>query len=388
MSDEQMLGEGPPRRPEPAGAEPVRLEFAGDNAFELELRRRVDEYFRTTGRRPRDCWQMYLKSAVILVAFAASYVLLVFAASTLWQGLSLAVALGICTAGIGFNIQHDGGHKAYSAHPWVNKLAAMTMDLIGASSYVWHRKHVVIHHRYVNITGYDTDIDLGGIGRLSPHKRRLWFHRWQHLYLWPLYGLLAVKLQLVTDFKIIFSGQLGPHRFPRPKGLDLALFLGGKAVFLALAFGMPLLFHPVWVVAFYYGVVVLVLGILLSVVFQLPHCVAESEFPLPRDGRIETPWAVHQARVALDFSKRNPVATWALGGLNYHCEHHLLPIVCHINYPALSKVVEETCRDFGVKYREHRSFWAGVAAHYRWLREMGRPGPADDRTPASSGGGS
>ena len=38
---------------------------------------------------------------------------------------------------------------------------AMTMDLIGASSYVWHWKHVVVHHTYVNITGHDADIDLG-----------------------------------------------------------------------------------------------------------------------------------------------------------------------------------------------------------------------------------
>jgi len=41
-------------------------------------------------------------------------------------------------AGIGFNIEHDGGHQAYSNYGWINRLMAMTMDLIGASSYVWH----------------------------------------------------------------------------------------------------------------------------------------------------------------------------------------------------------------------------------------------------------
>jgi len=318
---------------------------------------------------------MYLKTAIILLGFAASYGLLVFAASTLWQGLTLAILLGLFTAGIGFDIQHDGGHNAYSRRHWINKLAAMTMDLIGGSSYVWHRKHVVIHHRYVNIAGYDTDIDLGGIGRLSPHQRRRTFNRWQHLYLWPLYGLLAIKLQLVSDFRTVFTGRLGPHRIPRPRGWDLAVFLGGKTVFLALAFAIPAMFHPLWMVAFYYGVVVLLLGMLLSVVFQMPHCVAESGFPLPQDGRIAVPWAVHQAQVTLDFSKHNPVATWPLGGLNYHCEHHLLPLICHVNYPAVSEVVARTCREFGVEYKEHRSFRAGLAAHYRWLRQMGRPDP-------------
>jgi hypothetical protein len=59
MPDEQVPGRVMPGQPGSTGTEPVRLEFVGENAFELELRRRVDEYFRTTGRRPRDCWQMY-----------------------------------------------------------------------------------------------------------------------------------------------------------------------------------------------------------------------------------------------------------------------------------------------------------------------------------------
>ena len=69
--------------------------------------------------------------------------------------------LGLFAAGIGLNIQHDGGHKAYSNRPWVNKLMAMTLELIGGSSYLWHWKHGVFHHTYVNIDGHDTDIDLG-----------------------------------------------------------------------------------------------------------------------------------------------------------------------------------------------------------------------------------
>lgn len=40
------------------------LGFGHDTAFQLALRRRVAEYFDTTGQRPRDCWQMYVKTAV------------------------------------------------------------------------------------------------------------------------------------------------------------------------------------------------------------------------------------------------------------------------------------------------------------------------------------
>jgi len=30
--------------------------------------------------------------------------------------------LGLLAVEIGFSIQHDGGHQAYSSHPWINKL--------------------------------------------------------------------------------------------------------------------------------------------------------------------------------------------------------------------------------------------------------------------------
>jgi linoleoyl-CoA desaturase len=349
--------------------------FGKDQAFQLEIRRRVEEYFRTSGRRQRDCWQMYLKSAILLASFALLYGVLVFAAQSWWQALPLAILLGLAAAGIGFNIQHDGGHQAYSDSPWLNKLTAMTLELIGGSCYLWRWKHAVFHHTYVNITGHDTDIDLGILGRLTPHQKRRAYHRWQHFYLWPFYGFLAIKWQLVDDFRKLIRGRISNRPFPRPKGWDLALFVAGKAMFFTVTFGIPLLFHSLTSVLVCYGVAGLVLGTLLSVVFQAAHCVEEAEFPQPRreSGRIDRAWAVHQAETSVDFARRNRVAAWFLGGLNFQIEHHLFPRISHANYPAISRLVEEACRDFGIKYAEHRSFWAAMVSHFRWLRRMGMP---------------
>ena len=127
--------------------------------------------------------------------------------------------LGLTMAGIGCNMQHDGGHQAYSNYAWINKIMAMSLDFIGGSSYAWHWKHAVFHHTDVNITGHDTDIDLGTIGRLTPHQKRLPFHRWQHLYLWPLYGLMAIKWQLYDDFRDVLTGDGSGHTRPAPQGL-------------------------------------------------------------------------------------------------------------------------------------------------------------------------
>ena len=351
------------------------LSFGRDTAFQLALRQRVAEYFDTTGRRPRDCWQMYAKTAILLVGFALLYVLLVFVAQTWVQGAILAILLGLCAAGIGLNVQHDGGHRAYSSHPWVNRLMAMTLELIGGSSYLWRWKHAVFHHTYVNITGHDTDIELGSLARLAPQQRRHGFHRWQHLYLWPLYGLLTIKWQFLDDFRKFFRGRINQHRVPRPTGWELVIFIGGKAVFFALAFGIPMQFHSPAAVLGYYALSGIVMGFLLSVVFQVAHCVEEAEFPEPRPstGRLDHAWAVHQAETSVDFSRRSRIMSWLLGGLNFQIEHHLFPRISHVHYPAISRLVEQTCREFGIRYRVHRSFGAGIGSHFRWLRRMGMP---------------
>lgn len=342
--------------------------------FYSELQRRVTEYFVTSGRSERDCPSMYLKTALILSWIAACYALLVFAAQVWWQAVPLAILLALGLAAVGFNIQHDGGHSAYSNRAWVNKLAALSLDLIGASSYLWRWKHGVLHHTYPNVEGQDTDLDSGGIARLSPHQPRHGYHRWQHLYLWPVYALTAIRWHLYTDFREMAVGAIGPHPVPRARGKDLILFLLGKFVSIGLLLILPLAWHPWWIVLTMYLLVASVVGVVLTVVFQLAHCVEEAEFPTPLDASEVMPdaWAAHQLRTTVSFARKSRLAFWLLGGLNFQIEHHLFPRVCHVHYPALSRIVEGTCKDYDLTYRAHRSLAAGLGSHYRWLRRLGR----------------
>ena len=359
-------------------AHPPKLKFSGSDRFIRELRHRVDQYFEHTGRRRRDCAQMYFKTATILAWFFGAYFLLLFAVHAWWLIVPLAVVLGLALAAIGFNIQHDAGHKAYSESRWVNKIMALTLDLMGGSSYLWDWKHNSFHHTYPNIDGHDDDINVGFLGRLSPHQARYPFHRAQGVYLWLLYGFLAIKWHFFDDFYNVAVGRIGGHRIPRPRGTDLLVFIGGKIAFFSMALVIPMLLHPWWAVLGTYAIAAFVSGVVLSIVFQLAHCVEGAEFPMPvaaADGteRMETDWAVHQVQTTVDFARRNRVLSWFLGGLNFQIEHHLLSRICHVHYPALAKIVEETCQEFGIRYAAHTSFWSAVASHYRWLVIMGKP---------------
>src|SRR5688572_23095586 len=65
--------------------------FAGNAAFQLELRRRVDEFLSHHGRRHRDIPAMYAKSIILLAAFALLYIGLVVYAHAWWQAVPLAI---------------------------------------------------------------------------------------------------------------------------------------------------------------------------------------------------------------------------------------------------------------------------------------------------------
>ena len=356
------------------GATPQTVKFARSDEFLQSLKKRVDAYFVETGKKPRDCGQMYFKTATIMTWFVGTYVLLMFVVSSWWLVVPLSIVMGLAMAAVGFNIQHDGGHRAYSNHKWVNRIMAMSLDLVGGSSYMWDWKHNSIHHTYPNIDGQDDDINVGVLARLAPSQKRYWFHRMQSIYLWVLYGLLAVKWHIYDDSYSVAAGRVGEHKVPRPRGLDLAIFIGGKVVFFTWAFLIPMLLHPILGVLGVYFLAAFSSGVVLSVVFQLAHCVEDADFPLPNaDGKMDTDWAVHQVQTTVDFSRRNPVLSWFLGGLNFQVEHHLFHRICHIHYPALSKLVEKTREEFGVRYAANKSFLSAVASHWRWLHRMGQP---------------
>ncbi|WP_158883103.1 acyl-CoA desaturase [Rhodanobacter sp. L36] len=351
-----------------------RLTFSGDNTFHRELRRRVEAEFKRTGTSQRDSPRMYLKTAVILAVFALSYVALVFFAANAWQAVAIGIVLGTATAGIGFNIMHDGGHQSYSAHRGVNRLMALALDLVGGSSYIWQWKHARFHHTWVNVAGHDSDIDLGVLGRLSPLQPRRPWHRWQHIYLWPLYGVTAIRWHLYGDFRDMITGTVGERPFARPRGWDLAGFALGKLVFFTLAFGLPLFFHSIGMVLVFYTLVSAVAGLLLALVFQMAHVVEPAAFPVPDEAlRLDTPWAIHQLQTTVDFARDNRALSWFIGGLNFQIEHHLFPRISHVHYPKVARVVEAACREHGVPYLVHRSFAAGIASHYRLLKRLGRP---------------
>ncbi|MEO6685546.1 MAG: fatty acid desaturase, partial [Dyadobacter sp.] len=62
---------------------------------------------------------------------------------------------------------------------------------------------------------------------------------------------------------------------------------------------------------------------------------------------------------------------WYIGGLDYQIEHHLFPSISHIHYHALSPIVRQTAKEFGLDYNAKSDFINALGSHVRMLRQMG-----------------
>ena len=343
--------------------------------FARQLEARVDDYFRATGKRRRDVPQMYVKTALMLAWLAGSYIFLVFFATGPLLAIAASISLGLAMAGVGFNVQHDGNHGAYSSRRWINKTMALTLDLMGGNAYFWHFKHNIAHHTHPNVHQHDNDIEMGILGRLSPHQRWYRHHRLQPFYVWALYGLLAVEWQLTGEFRNLFYRHVGRTRLPARPAHEQVIFWAGKLVFFGLAFGLPLWLHPFGAVVGCYLLAAITLGLVLATVFQLAHCCEAALFRSPTEAcpSVARPWAEHQVETTVDFARNSRWLSWYLGGLNFQIEHHLFPKICHVHYPDLAPIVEQVCRQHNVRYVAYPTFGVALSSHVRWLRLMARP---------------
>ncbi len=350
------------------------IQFTGQRGFRKTLNERVDAYLRENKLPARDLPAMYVKTAVSLLWWLASYLLLLLGGFPTWVNLILCVVFAFAIAAVGFNVMHDANHRGFSDSPRVNRLVSLSAELLGISGFRWRTKHNVWHHTYTNIAGFDDDIESYGLIRLSPRVPWRPMHRLQQWYFPLVYSLIAFDF-ILRDFLMAFFGRSDPnHVYPKMPAGEKATFWLGKLFHFGVMIGLPMLVFPWWQVLLGYVFIMLIVGLLLGIVFQLAHISGDAQFPVPAENplRIENEWAAHQVATTVDFAPRNRALNFYIGGLNYQIEHHLLPHICHINYPRLAPIVERTCKEYGLRYVAYPSWRAAFAAHWRQLRALGQ----------------
>jgi linoleoyl-CoA desaturase len=344
--------------------------------FKKTLNKRVNEYFSSKGLSKHYNRAMILKTVIMLSLYISPFVLILSGLFPIWTVFLLYIIMGIGVSGVGMSVMHDGNHAGYSKNQKVNRLMGLTMNMVGADAYNWKIKHNKLHHVFTNIYGKDEDIESRVILRFAYAAPLKKYHRYQYLYAWFFYSLMTISMVFGDIFKRIRYRKQGITNISKSKFRESMLWLiFSKKIYFIAMLGLPLLLtnYPWWVVVAGFFIMHLTAGTILSLVFQMAHVVEGPEQPAPdNNGNIDTSLIVHQLRSTSNFSRSNKILSWFVGGLNFQIEHHLFPRICHVHYPAISKIVEETTREFELPYHEYDGFWDALRSHINTLKKLGK----------------
>jgi linoleoyl-CoA desaturase len=354
---------------------PVRsIRFTPPHRFQKVLNERVEAYLHDHHLPARDVPAMYLKTVVVLAWWLGTYLLLLLGHFPAPVNVFLCVVWALAIASVGFNVVHDANHRGYSNHPRVNRLISLSAEMLGMSGFRWRTKHNLWHHTYTNIAGFDDDVEAYGLMRLTPRAPWTTLHRLQAWYFPVVYSLIGLDF-IMRDFMMVLFGQSDAnHVYPKMHPTDKITFWAGKLYFFLIMVAFPLLVFPWWQVLLGFLIVMLTAGLVLGLIFQLAHIHGAAAFRAPAGNppHIDTEWAITQVEATADFAPRNRLLSLYIGGLNYQIEHHLLPHICHLNYPRLAPIVRQTCEEFGIRYTCYATWRDAVASHWRELRLLGR----------------
>jgi linoleoyl-CoA desaturase len=346
-----------------------------NNEFYQSLKTSVDTYFSENKLQKTGDWRLFVKSIILLGSSISIYAFLMLVKMDVLPALLLCGILGYLMACIGFSVMHDANHGSYSNKPLLNDALGLSANGLGASSYFWKQKHNIIHHTYTNVDGIDDDIAKSPIIRQCESQKWVPAHRVQHLYLPLVYSLSSIFWIFIMDFTKYFSRKIYTTEAWKMSTKNHIIFWATKVYYGVFYIALPIMVWgwQGWLIGYF--TMNIVLGLTLSLVFQLAHVVENTEFEniaLDETKHIDTAWAEFQLRTTSNFAMGNKFISWCVGGLNYQVEHHLFPKVSHIHYPALSKIVQEKCKEYNLPYNYYDTMWEALGSHFKVMRMLGQ----------------
>jgi linoleoyl-CoA desaturase len=284
--------------------------------------------------------------------------------------LILYMIMGIITVLIFINLIHDAVHNNIFKSRKSNQLLLYVFDVLGGNSYIWKKRHILMHHNFQNIAGWDSDIEQAGLIKIYPQDKTTKFHKHQHLLVFFFYPLFMFNWMLIRDFRDYFD----KHRLVRkvceiPNSEYLKLF------FFKLLFLSYMLIVPIWLgVAIGQAVAALCLFMISGSLFAMlvlltPHANDQSDFPSPDDkGLLPTSWFKHQFRTTNDLSASNWFTKQCMGNFNFHVVHHLFPNISSVYAPEATEVIKQYAMHHNLEYKSY-GLLKSLNHHYKLIKK-------------------
>lgn len=346
-----------------------------EDVFFTTLRQRINDYFKTTGLSKQDDPGMYLKTIVQLSMWAGFYICMISNYFHGWLLLFFQLAFHFTMFLMSVGIAHDGSHNAYSKRPWLNRMMYRVFDLIGINSHMWEYNHNLSHHYVPNIPIYDSAIDSFGLFRFHPRAKYLKFHRFQHIYIFFIYSISTLFKIFFLDFFSITRKRIGNVAVSKHSTGDILYLICTKLFVISYMLVIPILVIdvPAWHIIGGFLLGNLLMGVTLGICFQVTHLSDNTVFAEPdENGIIYNSFPRHVIAATADFAPNNKIMTWISGGLNLHVAHHLFPKISQVHLPAVTKILSQTCNEFGVPYKVYPTVFSALKSHLRLLKKLGK----------------
>ena len=281
----------------------------------------------------------------------------------------LYALMGIISVLIFINIIHDAVHHNVFKKPWMNNAITLVFDLLGGNSYIWKKRHLLLHHNYQNIAGWDSDIEQAGLIKIFRHEKATIINKNQHWLIFFLYPLYLFNWIFIRDFKDFFLKKRDIKKvckIPAIEYLKLILF---KAFFVFYMVLVPMFLGAELMVVLGALFVLMATGSIFALLSLLtPHVNIENLFPLPnRHGELNVSWFEHQFKTTNDVSLNNWFTRHVMGNFNFHLAHHLFPKFSSVYAPEITREIQKYAEEHGFNYRSYKLTQA-LDYHYKLIK--------------------
>lgn len=333
-----------------------------DKNFYTTVRQRVEAHLSKGGKTRH--WNEMFASVELLVTVFAYFVSTYH--TTVYASYWWALMLGVCVARGGF-LMHMGNHGAASSSSFMCWLHGTCMDLIGSCSLVWMHEHQIAHHLTPNEFGSDNDCAIGApYIRMHPElPAPQWWQKFQ-----PVITAVGISggffKWYIGDPFCVLAGEVGVVKFYRDdKDIRKLAFWKGQWFILHVA--LPVYYHGLSFWNFFIPLLIfMVVGAnYLEQIFVVNH-IQDGLVP-PRNVH----WSHKQVLGSANWGSGCKISNFFSGGLNHQIEHHLFPSVSYYLYPEISPIVEQTCKEFGLKYVNFKNFPQAWIEFNKYLITLG-----------------
>jgi linoleoyl-CoA desaturase len=345
---------------------------SSEETFFAELSGQAKMYFEKSGKSRYGNSFVLWKGIFFLSAIVVLYALLL---TTTGFTIALYMAFGFVIAQATFNFAHDACHQSLSRHKKLNNIVFYFLfNLQGVSAYLWKKRHLESHHVHANVEGADVDLEDTQLVRLHPASEYKSRHRFQHIYAPFLYLVYTLNWVFIKDLKLIFRQQHGSLKM-KHSAIDVFKLFAVKLIYLFIFIFIPWSVTGLSLQMIFLCFLVMhaFVSLFISFTFLISHYCMEVQMPTASaDGAIDNSWMRHQVEISADFHAESKWAIHLFGGFNTHVAHHLFPSVCHVHYPALTRIIKSTLATHTIPYHEF-SFFKGIVSHFRLLKKLSQP---------------